>query len=637
MNINTVSVSIKDNVLMTVAYKYLRQTDLNARKNNINTITFKRGIVQLARHIKAKGLLQNLVVFRDDEVENDLWFVSAGQRRLMALDCLYKVGAINEDFPVPVKIIDKSEALAASISENNDRVDMHLSDLIFAINELVSDGESVEVAAAKFGYKANYIRKLMKLANMAPELLALLREDKVSLDQLIALSITDDHSRQLWAWNNSHYDKSPKDLRRLALNEEQPVTDNKFIKVVGMDVYCEAGGEIKHDLFSQHETHGGYITNPALVQELALSKLQKIAEKIAKEEGWNWSGSQEKLETWGDDSKRYEFPKPDMDDYDFTTAQQNKIEAIQDQLEKNSFAMEAAEELQGEDRWVASRPLSNEKNKLEEQLRKILDGAKFSSEYKSDRGVIVSIGYHGDVSITRGLMKLSDKAKKVNKAVNVTEDGKVSDVTQVSAALARSLSCERTLAVQATLMQKPEIALALMVHKMALNIFSAGYHASPVCVTVQQTTRTMTDDAPGSDEGEAVKQLKEAHSRWESTLPKGWENDFTLLTALSIAQLLELQAFCVASTLDGSVSRHEQGKVSALQQVEFAMNFNIHDYWKPTAQNFWGRLKKDGMLDQLTQAGISVNKEEFMALKKADAAKRAESLINGIQWVPEFM
>ncbi|AXF75051.1 hypothetical protein LU604_17895 [Erwinia tracheiphila] len=539
--------------------------------------------------------------------------------------------------PVPVKIIDKSEALAASISENNDRVDMHLSDLIFAVNELVSDGESVEVAAVKFGYKAKYIRKLIKLANMAPELLALLREDKVSLDQLIALSITDDHSRQLWAWNNSYHDKSPKDLRRLALNEEQPVTDNKFIKVVGMDAYCKAGGEIKHDLFSQHETHGGYITNPALVQELALSKLQVIAEKIAKEEGWSWSGFQEKLESWGDDSKRYEFPDPDMDDYNFTMVQKNKIDAIQDELEKNSFAMEAADEIQGEEKWVAYRHLSDEKNKIKAQLRKILDGANLSSEYKSERGVIVSISYNGDVLITRGLMKLSNKAKKINKAVNVTEDGQVSDVTQVSAALARSLSCERTLAVQAALMQKPEIALALMVHKMALSTFSTGYHASPVCVTVQQTTRSMADDAPGSAEGEAVRQLNEAHARWESTLPKGWENDFTLLTVLSIDQLLDLQAFCVASTLDGSVSRHEQGKVSALQQVEFAMNFNIHDYWKPTAQNFWGRLKKDAMLDQLTQTGVSVNREEFMALKKSDAAKRAESLIDSIQWLPEFM
>lgn len=637
MTINTISVSTEDNISVTIAYKYLRQTNLNARKHNINSITFRRDIVQLARRIAAKGLLQNLVVFSDDDVEKDVWFVSAGQRRLMALDCLYKVGAISDDFPVLVKIIDKSEALAASVSENNDRVDMHLSDLIFAVNELVKDGESVEVTAAKFGYKVNYIRKLMKLANMAPELLALLREDEVSLDQLIALSITGDHSRQLWAWNNCNYGKSPRELRRLALNEEQPVNDNKFIKVVGVDAYCEAGGEIKHDLFSQHETNGGYITNPALVQELALSKLQNIAEKIAKDEGWDWSGSQERLESWGDDSKRYEFPKPELEDYVFTTTQQNKVEVIQDKLEKNSFAMEEAEELQGEARWEVSRPLSAERNKLEDQLRKILDVAKFNEEYKSERGVIVSIDYHGDVSITRGLMKLSDKAKKANKAVNVSEDSQVSDITQVSAALARSLSCERTLAVQAALMQKPEIGLALMAHKMALAIFSAGHHASPVCSTVQHTTRTMTDDAPGSGDGEAVKQLKEAGSKWESTLPKGWENDFTLLMALGSDQLLELQAFCVASTLDGSVSRHEQGKVSALQQVEFAMNFNIHDYWKPTAQNFWGRLKKDGILDQLTQAGVSVNKEEFMALKKADAAKRAESLIDGIQWVPEFM
>lgn len=42
------------------------------------------------------------------------------------------------------------------------------------------------------------------------------------------------------------------------------------------------------------------------------------------------------------------------------------------------------------------------------------------------------------------------------------------------------------------------------------------------------------------------------------------------------------------------------------------------------------------MFDQLTQAGIEVNKDEFLALKKSDAAKRAEILISDTEWVPEF-
>jgi ParB family chromosome partitioning protein len=633
----TISVTNKTTFSQTVAYKTLRQTNLNARKHNINSIKFKRSLIRLARSIAARGILQNLVVFRDDEVQQDVWFVSAGQRRLMALDYLYRVGAIDDEFLVRVEIIDKSEALVVSVAENNDREDMHLSDLILAVNNLAKDGDAVEVIAAKFGYKVSYISKLMKLANMAPELLALLKQDSISLNQLIALSITDDHTRQLWAWNNASYDKLPRDLRRLALNEEQPVSDNKFIKVVGVDAYCEAGGVIKHDLFTQHEAHGGYITDPSLVQELALTKLQSIADKIAKEEGWSWAGSQEKLETWGDDKNRYEFPNPDIDDYDLTSEQQNKIDSIYDKLEQNRFAMETAEELEGEDKWAATRPLSQERNKLDEDLRTILASANFRSEYKAQRGVIVSIGYHGDVTITRGLMKLADKAKKENKAVTVSEDGQVTDVTQVSAALARSLSCERTLAVQAAIAQKPEIALALMVQNMALRIFSAGYYPNPVNCTAQQTTRTMINDAPGSEDGIAAKQLAELHAKWESLLPKGWERDFTLLLVLGVDQLLELQAYCVASTIDGSVCQYTAGKQSPLQKVEFAMNFNIHEYWKPTVQNFWGRLKKEAMLDQLTQAGVSVNSDEFMAYKKSDAAKRAETLIENVQWVPEFI
>ena len=234
-------------------------------------------------------------------------------------------------------------------------------------------------------------------------------------------------------------------------------------------------------------------------------------------------------------------------------------------------------------------------------------------------------------------MKLVDKASKENKAVKVNTDGTVVPVTQVSAALARSLSCERTLAVQAALLQKPEIALALTVQKLALSVFSAGYHQNPACFTIQETTRTMIEAAPGCEDGEAVKQLRMAKAKWSESLPKGWEDDFTLLTSLGTDQLLELQAFCVAATLDGSVSQHEPKQKSKLHKLEFAMNFDIHEYWKPTAQNLWSRLKKEGMIDQLTQAGVSVNKDEFMAYKKGDAAKRAEQLIEGIKWVPDFM
>ena len=364
-NINTVS--------STVPYKKLRQTSLNARKHNVDTLNFKRGIISLARSIAARNLLQNLIVFSDDEVEQDCWFVAAGQRRLMALDYLHRVGAIDDDYPVRVDFIDKADALVVSVSENNDRVDMHLSDLIFSINELANNGDSVEVVAAKFGYKAYYVRKLMKLANMAPELMQLLRNNKISLNQLIALSITDDHDLQLKAWENCSYDKSPKDLRRLALNEEEPVSDNKYIKVIGIDAYRDAGGEIKHDLFTQHESHGGYILNPSLVQELALNKLQVLAEQVANNEGWSWYGSQERLESWGDDSKRYEFPRPQLEDYAFTTEQQNQLDIIYDKLENVKFAMDEAEELSGEKKWEALRPLSKERNELEQQKSEILD------------------------------------------------------------------------------------------------------------------------------------------------------------------------------------------------------------------------------------------------------------------------
>ncbi|QZN95434.1 hypothetical protein [Symbiopectobacterium purcellii] len=201
----------------------------------------------------------------------------------------------------------------------------------------------------------------------------------------------------------------------------------------------------------------------------------------------------------------------------------------------------------------------------------------------------------------------------------------------------RICTCERTLAVAAELTKKSQTALALMVHRLAIKTFGKIQYNSPISGALEVKLNYMMRDAPGSENSIAVTALNESRAKWESLLPAGWETDFTLMTCFSTEQLLDLQAFCVAVSLDGSIYQYNKEHESNLMQLENAMHFDIHSYWKPQADNFWKRLKKDSMLDQLSQAGVVIKAEEFLALKKGDAAKRAEDLISNIQWVPEFM
>ncbi len=58
------------------------------------------------------------------------------------------------------------------------------------------EGRPVEDIAVDFGVTALIVERCMRLGNVSPRLLADYRADTVTLDQLVALPLTDDHEAQ---------------------------------------------------------------------------------------------------------------------------------------------------------------------------------------------------------------------------------------------------------------------------------------------------------------------------------------------------------------------------------------------------------------------------------------------------------
>ena len=94
--------------VITVPYSSLRPSPLNARTQPLS------GIPGLAANIRAKGLLQNLVVheMKGGRTKQRRYGVCAGQRREAALDLLFEQKHIAADYPVPVRLVSEGEALA---------------------------------------------------------------------------------------------------------------------------------------------------------------------------------------------------------------------------------------------------------------------------------------------------------------------------------------------------------------------------------------------------------------------------------------------------------------------------------------------------------------------------------------------
>ena len=114
--------------------------------------------------------------------EPERFAVTAGGRRLKALQELAAEGAIAADCEVPCLVEAPDAALETSLMENTVRAAMHPADEFAAMAALIDGGATVEAVAARFGVSERHVRQRLKLGKLAPELLDAFRAGKLSLE-----------------------------------------------------------------------------------------------------------------------------------------------------------------------------------------------------------------------------------------------------------------------------------------------------------------------------------------------------------------------------------------------------------------------------------------------------------------------
>jgi len=269
----------KNLILVPLSQLVSRPSGRNVRKHTSQSID------ALAASIARVGLLQNLTVILAKDGEQ--YEVVAGGRRLAALKLLAKKRRIPKTLEIPCLLVADATARTASLTENIQREAMHPADQFEAFAALVAEGRPIEDIAADFSVTPLVVQRRLKLANVSPRLMMDYRADIVTLDQLMALAITDDHAAQEAAFYDAPtWQRSPSALRERLTEREIDARHNPIVQFVGLDVYQAAGGGIRRDLFSDDET-GVYLTDAALLESLAQDKLTGIAETV-RAEGWSW-------------------------------------------------------------------------------------------------------------------------------------------------------------------------------------------------------------------------------------------------------------------------------------------------------------------------------------------------------------
>lgn len=573
-------------------------------KDNVRKTGVHDGIGELKASIAALGVLQSLVVRKATKGK---FSVVAGQRRFKALTALAEEGTIAEDYPVPCGLRNgESDPTEIGLAENIVRAPMHPADQFEAFRDLIDAGKSPADIAARFGILETVVKQRLKLARVSSKVFKAYREGKLTLEQVQAFTVSDDHAAQNAVFKNGNL--SPRDIRS-ALTQDKIRGTDKRARFVTISAYEAAGGALERDLFADGD-EGVFLLDAELLDTLSERKLEAEAEAL-KSEGWKWVDAYKEIDR-SEMDYRVRRPEP----LPLSPELEDERTAL---TEEYAAISERDEELTDE--------LSDRLDEIDERIAEI--GSSVDKAYTPDTlaigGAIVTIGRNGELEVLRGLVRPEDEPE----ADETDEPAQKKERPEYSAKLMESLTAARSAAIGASLCDNAHIALAAVVHAMAMSVFDS--YGS--CARLQLDA----DVTEYKEESRGASELKDAYERWTERLPGG---DMMLLgwcLKQSQETLLDLLAFCAGCTVDAVTTKQgdPSERILYANTLATALKLDMVEWFTPTAENFFRRVGRQTIVNALCEAKATPAKRSWQKAKKSELAVLAEREMAGTNWLPQ--
>lgn len=635
-------VGINPEAIRMIPLTSLRLSDANVRKVGGNEIAdllaSMKGRVEQGR----APLLQNLVVREGGQGGFE---VTGGGRRWRALFKLAGEGVIAADFPVPCLVVDADAALEDSASENLARKDMHPADEFQAFADLIEQGRTPAQIASRFNLKPEQVRRRLTLAKVSPKLIERFRRDELELDQVMALTLTDDHALQEQIIGTSKRTPAAYEIKR-RLSDGTVSSRDKRVTFVGLKAYEKAGGQRVTDLFAGRAesldecSTEFFLADEGLIERLALEKLQAHGEAWAKHNGpVAWIEARMEFEQWNS----REFGKVPTVKRDDTAEEAANREAWAGELAKAEERLRQIEESQDEDDALDAEysTLEERREELDDLISSLNDSQQQPHpELAQLAGVVVSLDYNGKPKLHSGLVRAEDKreASKVVAEQGIQGDdegggGGVGDQAEPMG-LMRELTSVRSVVLQHSLANDTGFALRLLAFQLATRIAERHCFAqSGVHITLTDE-RTFQPGFVATIAGTRVTdELAAKAEQWAERLGADEETVWTWCMRADDAAVLDLLAYCTASAYCDVRERDDSDGRSRAVVLLDKMDVKVSDHWKPTADNYFGKLKKAPLLALLGQHAP----EGAAKMKRAALAKVAEETLGASGWMPPVM
>ncbi|MEI9850143.1 MAG: ParB/RepB/Spo0J family partition protein [Sphingomonas sp.] len=636
---------------------------LELSQANVRRVKAGCSIEQLAEDIARRGLIQSLSVrpILDAEgTETGRFEVPAGGRRFRALELLVRAKRLAKSAPVPcvVRAADApTSATEDSLAENVQREALHPLDQFRAFRTLREEGQSVEDIAARFFVAPAVVHQRLKLVAVSPKLLDLYAEDALTLEQLMAFSVSNDHARQEAVWEviGAGYSREPWQIRRM-LTEGAVRASDRRARFVGIDAYEAAGGVTLRDLFD--EDQGGWLQDAGLLEQLALEKLRSEAETIVAE-GWKWVDAAP------------EFPYG----HHFGMRLIAATPAALTEVDEAQWEALRAEQARLEEAWEQAEELPDEVDARLGEIEEALAGfesrpAVYDPDEVTRAGAFVCISSAGTLVVERGFVRPEDEPQAEpdpdaepgeegetlpavdpgsgGEAAESAESPEEEELRPLPDRLLGELSAARTLALREALGRTRVIAFQAVLHAFCLSIF---YNRTGTgCVEIAIRRPGLAVQGPSLAESAAAQAIDSRHAAWTEQLPDDAAALWEWIRQLGLVEALELFAHCAAQSLNAliePVSRYGDGHVSAavlerrLHEADLfadAVSLDMAEAgWVATVDSYFGKVTKPRILEAVREAKGDIAAGRITGLRKSDMAVEAERIVVGSGWLPEVL
>ncbi|MER2508263.1 MAG: ParB/RepB/Spo0J family partition protein [Amaricoccus sp.] len=637
---------------------------------NVRRVKAGVSVEELAESIARRGLIQSLhvrPVLDADGKETGTYEVPAGGRRFRALELLVKQKRLARTAPVPCVVSEAgSEVLIdeVSLAENIERAPLHPLDQFRAFQALREKGMTEEAIAAAFFVGAQVVKQRLRLAAVSPILLDVYAEDGMTLEQLMAFTVSADHERQerVWQTLGSGWSKEPWQIRRMLTETTVRASDRRAV-FVGVEAYEAAGGVVLRDLFQSDD--GGWLQDAGLLDRLVAEKLTAAAEAVAAE-GWKWVEAAVSL-PYG---ATFELRTLDGVPIEMTEAEVAARDALQVEFNQLNEAWDSVDELPDE----VDHRLGEIEDALEAMAERPL---RFEPAEVARAGAFLSLAGDGRLVVDRGYVRAEDEPAAEVAGDDAGNDGAGADDAESSSPMPQravitvggqptepepeeedegirplperlviELTAHRTLALRDAVAGNPRVALTALLHELV----SGGIlrRSGPGCL--EASVRQVFFPAQADDLGESAsaRSVAEREARWKEAAPAEDEALWDWLAGLDDAARMELLAHCVSAGINalheqpnpyggaGVSASGLQRRLAGADRLARATGLDmVAAGWRPTVGNYLGRVTKARIIEAVREGAGAQAAQLIDHLKKGEMAKEAERLLADRGWLPE--